>query len=157
MLMRNCTNVREIELEDYMRTSVVVAVIGLVGTVSAAAIYKWPSWSGSHPDRSAPTECPAINGRWHSDGNSITLDMVQSECNISSVFSGPTQSHVLKGSWAKGQYHFEIKRTGNGCTTTMYGTFVNISATEMTSMISGTDGKCELGANFNEQLLWRKL
>jgi len=39
----------------------------------------------------------------------------------------------------------------------MYGTLVNISATEMTSMISGTDGQCDLPANFNEQLLWRRL
>jgi len=138
-----------------MRTPVVVALIALVGTVSAAAIRAWRS-SGP-PSGTATQQCPAISGRWHSDGNSITLDMVQTGCNISSVFSGPTQGHVLKGGWAQGKYHFEIERTGNGCTTTMYGSLVNISDTEMTSMISSTDGKCDLGANFNEQLLWRKL
>lgn len=135
-----------------MRTSIWVAVIGLVGVVAAAIIQ-----SQSHPDRPEPLQCPSLNGRWHSDGNGITLDMVQN-CSISSVFTGSTLvRHVLNGSWRQGQYHFKIDRTEDACTTTMYGTITNISANEMTSIISGTDGKCRLSANFKEQLLWTKL
>lgn len=106
------------------------------------------------------SECPDISGTWLSSDNS-PITITQSGCSIGSHFGGNNHDHELGGAFNKpASFRYSVvraERGGKKCKTVMDGMFIVAEdAQTMRSEIIGTDGKCDLGANFKETLYWRK-
>jgi len=102
-------------------------------------------------------DCPNIAGTWKGS-NQAQMTISQTGCSISSEFSGTHHNHKLTGGFDSGAFRYQIVRSESGkCSTTMRGIFL-LSGNEnkMTSEIRGTDGKCELKADFWEIVEWSR-
>ncbi|MDD2767969.1 MAG: hypothetical protein PHT19_04510 [Methylococcus sp.] len=133
-----------------MTTKEKIAWIGALGVIGAAIVGQWPAWIYPIPDES----CPNISGKWHSDGNGTTMNIIQNSCNdIRAEF--PEQTLSARWDEAHDQFSYEVERTIGGCLTQMHGYIQVENNRKISSHIVGTDGKCDLPSNFKEVLNWQ--
>jgi hypothetical protein len=102
----------------------------------------------------------SIVGPWKSSSpNSVSADIRQTGCDFSASLTAPLFNHAASGHYLSGSnYAITITRTNQitGCTTRMFGNATMMSAVQMQWVITGTDGKCDLAANYSETRLWTR-
>ncbi len=103
-------------------------------------------------------ECPSIAGWWIREIDGARLQLNQEDCTISAdAFTGPF-SHSFRGLFADDYFQYVVKRLdkASGCQTKMYGNIEVLDPDKIRVVVVATDGKCDLPANFWEDLIWRR-
>lgn len=116
------------------------------------------------PNEGADSACGRMSanivGTWNSSSpSSVSADIRQTGCDFSGRITAPLFNHAVSGRYLGGSnYSITITRTNQitGCTTVMFGSTTVISAAQMQWVITGTDGKCDLPANYTETRLWTR-
>jgi hypothetical protein len=137
------------------RTTIIVALIGLAGTVGSAAVSKT-----IFPSSAAP--CANIQGDYLSE-EGRTGSVVQMGCLI----SGKAHQRLANGAPADIDYQFngEMKvdygrytviredHTAN-CIAALQGYITDIDRSQYVAHIYSTNGKCGLDVNYHHDLTW---
>jgi hypothetical protein len=101
-----------------------------------------------------------ITGTWNSSSpSSVSEDVRQTGCNFVATLSAPFFHHVITGRHLGGSdFSLKVVRTNQttGCTTVMLGSVTVISGSQMQWIVTGTDGKCDLSANYKETRMWTR-
>lgn len=102
--------------------------------------------------------CPKIEGPYVRQADNLIIDWSQDGCSISANSPSGGFDHEVTGKWNGSRFNTRVvrKNIANGCTTTMYGRLYVVNATTLTSEVIGTDGRCDLPANYSESSLWTK-
>ncbi len=102
--------------------------------------------------------CPNIAGSYMRPGDNLIIFWQQDECQISADSPSQGFNHVLKGRWSGSYFDYSVARSNikNGCNTKMYGRLYYESPVQVRTEIYGTDGRCDLPANFTEHSVWEK-
>jgi hypothetical protein len=97
-------------------------------------------------------ECPNIAGAFQRPGDNLIIYWNQDGCNISSDAPSSGFDHEVKGKWVGTHFDTTTKRRNiqNGCTTLMYGKVYKLSESQLRTVVYGSDGRCDLPANFTE-------
>lgn len=110
---------------------------------------------------SADDKCPWIGGSWRRDADRLILFIDQDGCDISADQPSSSYDHIITGDWSDddGYFNYRVRRTfkDNGCTTVMYGRMYKLSSKRMSTEIYGTDGRCDLEADFTEDSIWKRV
>jgi len=111
--------------------------------------------------RSACGEFPAdIVGIWNSTSPSpASEDIRRTGCGFLATISNPIFHHAVSGRYlGRSNFSLTIERTNQitGCATVMLGSMTVISGAQMQWVITGTDGKCDLSANYTETRMWAR-
>jgi hypothetical protein len=107
-------------------------------------------------------KCPQINGIYQRKSDKLVMRIQQSTCDINASIP-PTRNnfnHIIDGRWSSENDGFDITmvrtNTVDGCTTELTGTLYkkrkNIRLT-----LDGSDGKCDVPADYNEDFVWVSL
>jgi hypothetical protein len=108
------------------------------------------------------SECPQVNGVYQRRNDKLVMRIQQSTCDINASIP-PTRNnfdHIIDGRWSSDSNGFDVTmvrtNTVDGCTTQLTGTLYkkrkNIRLT-----LDGSDGKCDVPANYNEDFIWVSL
>jgi hypothetical protein len=98
-----------------------------------------------------------IEGNWNSSG--LSENIQQTGCNFSAKIPGSLFNHTVKGRYlGSSNYSITIARSNQitGCTTMMLGSMTLTSGAQFKTVITSTDGKCDLPANFTETRMWTR-
>lgn len=125
---------------------------------------KRPPTQAAKPNEGTGSACgriPAnIGGTWNSSSPSpVSEDIRQTGCSFVATLSTQLFNHAISGRYSSGSnFSLTIARTNRmtECTTVMFGSMKVISAAQMQWVITGTDGKCDLSANFTETRTWTR-
>jgi hypothetical protein len=102
----------------------------------------------------------SIAGTWNSSSpSSESEDIRPTGCDFTATLSNSFFHHVIRGRHSGGSnFSLTIARTNRvtGCTTVMSGSTTVISDARMRWVITGTDGKCDLSANYSETRMWTR-
>ena len=101
-----------------------------------------------------------VAGKWKSLGNGIELEIHQNGTKIESAFDSTEFAHKLRGELNVGRGYFDYtvarKNIKDGCETVMTGRLRYWNETQLATDIEGTDGRCDLKADFKEHLIWTR-
>jgi hypothetical protein len=115
------------------------------------------SGAGRNPVRA---QCPDIDGVWNSPSPSSVSEIIrQTGCRYSATLTTLLFNHAISGRYlGDSNYSLTIVRTNKatGCTTVMYGRMTSVSGAGFQTITSGTDGRCDLPANFTETRSWTR-
>jgi hypothetical protein len=102
----------------------------------------------------------SIAGTWNSSSpSSESEDIRQTGCNFVATLSNRFFNHAINGRYLDGSnFSLTVARTNRmtGCTTVMSGSMTVVSAAQMQWIITRTDGKCDLPANYHETRTWTR-
>lgn len=105
-------------------------------------------------------QCPDIEGVWNSPSPSSVSEIIrQTGCRYSATLTTLLFNHAISGKYlGDSNYSLTIVRTNKatGCTTVMYGRMTSVSGAGFQTITSGTDGRCDLPANFTETRSWTR-
>jgi len=111
-------------------------------------------------DRLSKTQCPDIEGVWNSSSpSSVSENIRQAGCSYSATLTTLLFNHAINGKYlGDSNYSLTMARTNRatGCTTVMYGRMTSVSGAGFQTIISHTDGKCDLPASFTETRRWTR-
>jgi hypothetical protein len=101
-----------------------------------------------------------IAGTWNSSSpSSVSEDIRPTGCDFTATLSNSFFRHAIRGRHSGGSnFSLIIARTNQvtGCTTVMSGSMTVVSEARMQWVITGTDGKCDLSANYSETRTWTR-
>jgi hypothetical protein len=111
------------------------------------------------PNQGADSACEAakIEGNWNSQG--LSENIQQTGCDFLAKVPGSFFNHTVKGRYlGSSNYSLTIARSNQitGCITVMFGRMTLISGAQFKTVITSTDGKCDLPANFTETRMWTR-
>lgn len=105
-------------------------------------------------------QCPGIEGVWNSPSpSSVSETIRQTGCRYSATLTTLLFNHAISGRYlGDANYSLTIVRTNKatGCTTVMYGRMTSVGGVGFQTIVSGTDGRCDLSANFTETRTWTR-
>ena len=89
----------------------------------------------------------------------MKLTLKQNGCTVSAEAPTGPFAHSFRGLYTDDHFQYSVKRTNNanGCMTMMYGNIDVLSPDRIRIVVAATDGKCDLQANFWEDLIWRRV
>jgi hypothetical protein len=136
--------------------AILLSLVPIFGT--ACILGSFPNSVQAAPKNGTQTapECPNIEGAMQRSSDNLVIYWTQRGCNIRS--NAPTKGvdHIVKGHWTGD--HFSVTTTRrnlqNGCTTQMYGNLYKLDDSQLRTEVYGTDGRCDLPANYTESSLW---
>ncbi|MEW8487856.1 MAG: hypothetical protein AB2705_21975 [Candidatus Thiodiazotropha sp.] len=101
------------------------------------------------------TLAPDVSGSWLRPGDNLQLHIIQ---NLDQ-FSSTIPNHFITGRYnaAENAFEYKVNRTFNGCTTIMRGKLFKIDNSQIRTLISSSDGRCDLPTNFQEDSYWNKI
>jgi hypothetical protein len=101
-------------------------------------------------------ECPNIAGAFQRSNDNLIIYWEQDGCNISSSAPSKIFDHVIKGRWTGNNFSVTTTRRNikDGCTTQMYGRLYKLENSQIRTEVYGTDGRCDLPANYTENSVW---
>lgn len=125
---------------------------------------KKPPTRSAKPNEGTGSACgqiPAdIVGIWNSSSPSpVSEDIRRTGCGFLATISNPLFHHAVSGRYlGRSNFSQTIARTNQitGCTTVMFGSMTVISGAQLKSVITGTDGKCDLSVNYTETRMWTR-
>jgi hypothetical protein len=100
--------------------------------------------------------CPNLRGHWVSgSGGGLSMDLDESDCKLSSDNLNSTigYHHVLRGQWDAESYSFRLtvaRLDPHHCWTHLYGRATVTGPASFDVVITSTEGKCGLPANFTD-------
>jgi len=101
-----------------------------------------------------------VAGKWKSLGNGVEMEIQQDGTKISSSFASPEFAHKLVGELnsTRGYFDYTVARKSvkTGCETVMTGRLRFWNETQLATDVEGTDGRCDLPADFKEHLIWSR-
>jgi hypothetical protein len=105
------------------------------------------------------TQCPNISGAFQRPGDNLIIFWEQEGCNIKANAPSGGFNHFLEGKWAGQYFNYRVYRTNirSKCETTMYGRLYAGGGSNITTLIYGTDARCDLPANFKESAKWSRI
>jgi hypothetical protein len=111
------------------------------------------------PNQGTHSACEAANieGNWNSQGLSETIQ--RAGCDFLAKIPSSLFNHTVKGHYlGSSNYSIAIARSNQitGCTTMMFGSMTLTSGAQFKTVITSTDGKCDLPANFTETRMWTR-
>ncbi len=100
--------------------------------------------------------CPNIAGSYMRPGDNLVIFWEQNGCNISADTPSQGFDHSIQGRWTGSYFDYTVSRRNikNGCITKMYGRLYQQGVSQLNTEIYGTDGRCDLPANFTENSVW---
>lgn len=109
-------------------------------------------------DTPSPEECPNIGGWWVREIDGARLLIRQNRCTIAADAPTGPFAHVFRGLYTDDHFQYVVKRRNNstGCETRMYGNIEVLAPERIRVVVAATDGKCDLAANFWEDLIWQR-
>lgn len=110
-----------------------------------------------HSEPATPP-CPNIAGTWIREMDGVKLLFAQDVCTISAEAPTGPFAHSFRGLYTDDHFQYVVKRTNNanGCMTRMFGNIEMLTSDRIRVVVAATDGKCDLPANFWEDLFWRR-
>jgi hypothetical protein len=128
-------------------------------TPRASPRRKNPSARPVKPNQGTGSACGAANidGNWNSSG--LSENIQQAGCDFSAKIPGSLFNHTVRGRYlGSSNYSIAIARSNQitGCTTMMLGSMTLTSGSQFKTVITSTDGKCDLPANFTETRVWTR-
>jgi hypothetical protein len=101
-------------------------------------------------------QCPMIAGAYQHPGDNMIIYWNQNGCNISADAPSSGFDHLITGQWTDGHFDYRVSRRNitNGCTTQMYARLYKLDNSRLMSEVYGSDGRCDLPANFTENSVW---
>jgi hypothetical protein len=101
-------------------------------------------------------ECPNIAGAFQRPGDNLIIYWNQDGCNISSDAPSSGFEHEVKGKWTGAHFDVTTRRRNiqNECTTLMYGRVYKLDESSLRTEVYGSDGRCDLPANYTESSVW---
>ena len=125
---------------------------------------KKPPTQAAKPNERTDSACERIaadiGGTWNSSSpSSVSEDIKQTGCSFVGTLTTQLFNHAISGHHSDGSnFSLTIARTNRitGCMTVMSGSMKVISAAQMQWVITRTDGKCDLPANFTENRTWTR-
>jgi hypothetical protein len=111
----------------------------------------------SNPAQDA--KCETIDGTYQRSSESspdkLVMTLTQTACEITGVAPSKEYDHNFKGKWSAKNGGFDITITRidktNSCVTKMYGYLYRLEHGNVLLAIDGTDGKCNLKADYHEK------
>ncbi len=103
-------------------------------------------------------ELPNLQGMWKRDRDGATVQIVQTEREVSFSSEGPDFTHYLTGKYEPGVFRSTTIRRNvhNGCETRLVGFLKAIDTRHIQSVIESSDGKCDLPNTFSEDFVWTR-
>jgi hypothetical protein len=129
----------------------------------------------SSPPGPPNPSCPIIDGLWTrptQSTNETHLNIQQNGCQLTGQYQGYFQGfgdwqvYIASVIWDdqnqlyrfRGSHEvYHMGEPNKGCTTEIYGSFSNITATTMDGRIEGTDGHCSFPTTFTELSHWTRV
>ena len=122
-------------------------------------------WPG--PEVVAPSQaqtaniapCEQVDGRYFRSMDNITMTIAQPGCKINGTLKPSEFDHTIEGDWASaGYYDFTVQRRNkkDGCVTVMFGKMYKLQNGNIRFAINGTDGRCDLRADYSEDFEWAR-
>lgn len=112
------------------------------------------------PDRACARLSADIGGTWSSQSPSAVSENIRpTGCNFTATLSTQLFNHSIRGHYAgNSTFSITIDRINRmtGCATVMSGSMKVTSGTQMLTVITHSDGKCDLPANFAETRTWTR-
>jgi hypothetical protein len=143
------------------RTTVIVALIGLVSALGVAIIGKFGSIS--FLSSSPPMSCVNISGTYKSNnGETAVVVQKENECSTQADIqdsNNPTVTiHVVGQMKAdSGNYTAVVIYNASACTVRFYGYIINVTRVSYETEVYRTDGNCSFSTNFAQNLTWTRV
>lgn len=97
--------------------------------------------------------CADFTGDWYRAFDGIIVSLTQMGCKVRGGMFGHKFIMVANGNVAFGN----IQRTYNGCTTIVTARLTKLSDTQLREEWLGTDGVCDLGTGYTQDIVYDKL
>ena len=108
------------------------------------------------------TECPQVKGVYQRRSDKLVMRVQQNSCDITASIP-PTRNnfdHIIDGRWSSENNGFDVTmirtNTTDGCTTQLTGTLYK-NSNNIRLTLDGSDGKCDVPANYSENFVWTSL
>ena len=132
--------------------------------VSLALVFTaWGAFAGPpiYPARAqqAPgQECVNLAGTWASNSD-FTIGLEQVGCGLHFTFTQARgYDHAIQGECAGNQCSWSVYRhdLSNRCQTVLYGVATMLDSNHFGTIVTGSDGRCELSQNYSEIRIYRR-
>jgi hypothetical protein len=102
-------------------------------------------------------KCSKVNGTYQRSHDKLVMTLRQNGCEITGDVPPGAYNHTIEGLWSSADNGFDVKilRTskGDGCVTKMTG-FLYKWRNNIRLVIDGTDGRCDIPADYRENSIW---
>ena len=103
-------------------------------------------------------QCVNLAGSWASNSDFV-VGLEQVGCDLHSTFTQARgYNHSIQGQCAGGQCTWSVSRhdLSNGCRTVLYGVATMLDYNHFRTVVTGSDGRCELPQNYSETRIYRR-
>ena len=131
-----------------------VALVGFIAASSLVALT-------TSPARAQPfsgQQCVNLAGNWASNSDFV-IGLQQVGCDLRSTFTQARgYDHSIQGQCAGSQCTWSVYRhdLSNGCHTVLYGVATMLDPNHFRTVVTGSDGRCELPQNYSETRIYRR-
>jgi hypothetical protein len=105
-----------------------------------------------------PGQCINLSGNWASNSD-FSIGLQQIGCNLHSTYTQARgYNHSIQGQCAGNQCTWTVFRhdLSNGCQTALYGVATMLDYNHFQTIVTGSDGQCELPQNYSETRIYRR-
>ncbi len=128
----------------------------LMGSILLAALALFPGSGGAQPY--SGQRCVNLSGTWASNDD-FAIGLEQVGCELHSTYTqAQGYDHSIQGRCAGGECSWRVFRRAlsTGCRTVLFGTATLLDANHFRTVVTGSDGRCDLPPSYSETRIYRR-